>query len=174
MNHMKVRHYWNAFICACWLAGAGGEARTLPILENVCRGLRLIILVVEGRSFSGASGRAKGAAKVLHFPRRCCISFFGAPDQREKGVNRGKKCHKKMHQRKCNTFGQNSAEMETPRDRACMESVPAAGEVGIGCFRDTGRARMSRVGTTGTAEPSHTLTTPYNPRCAVPNRLELR
>ena len=71
---------------------------------------------LKGRSFDGAAGRPKWAAKVLHFRRKCCISVFGAPDQREKGPNGGEKCYEKMHQWKCNTFGQKSAEIETPRE----------------------------------------------------------
>ena len=68
------------------------------------------------RSCGGAEGRPKGAAKVLHFQRKCNISVFGSPDQREIGANRGEKCYKKMFQWGCYTFGQKSGEMEASRE----------------------------------------------------------
>ena len=47
---------------------------------------------------------------MLHFQRKCNISGFGAPDQRERGAKQGAKCYKKMFQWGCYTFGQKSGE----------------------------------------------------------------
>ena len=135
---------WDAFVWTFWLVGAGGDARTLPSLYSYCGGLRFIISMAEGRSFGGAAEGAKGAAKVLHFQPRCCISVLVVPDQREKGQKRAKIAAKKMHQWRCNTFGQKSGTMEAPRERVfeLILAATSAGKFGwsqlVVCRRCTG------------------------------------
>ena len=121
----------------CMLAcGDGRGYADVASLYSICGGLRLIISMAEGRSFGGAARGAKGVSKALHFQRKCNISVFGAPDQREIGAKRGEKCYKKMFQWGCYTFGQKSAEIEAPRELV-FELILAAKSA-----RKCGRSRL--------------------------------
>ena len=123
-NHMKVRHHVGCVHMGMSACEVGGEARTPPILYRFCGGLRPIVSMAEGWSFGGAAGRAKGAAKVLHFQRKCCISVFGVPDQREKGQKGGKTARKKC----------------TNRNATLLVKNRGNGGVAGACFRsDSGR-----------------------------------
>ena len=77
------------------LACGGGRGwADLAVLYSFCGGLRFIISMAEGRSFGGAAEGAKGAAKVLHFQRKCCISVFGLLTREKKAI-KGEKCYGK-------------------------------------------------------------------------------
>ena len=120
----------------CMLAcGGGWGCADFAVLYSFCGGRRFIILMAEGRSFGGAVRGAKGAAKVLHFPRKCNIPGFGAPDQREMRAKKGAKCYKKMFQWGCYTFGQKSGEIEASRERVFELILAARAARKCGCSR---------------------------------------
>ena len=75
-------------ICLCWLAGAGGDARTLPILDSFCGGLRFIISMAEGRSFGGAAEGRKGPRKRCIFPKSDALLDIGVLTREKKGEKR--------------------------------------------------------------------------------------
>ena len=79
---------WDAFICACWLAGAGEDARTSPVLYGLCGGLRLFILMAEGRSFGAAAGGRKGPRKRRIFPKSDALLDIGVLTREKKGEKR--------------------------------------------------------------------------------------
>jgi len=90
--------------------------------------------MAEGRSFGAAAEGAKGAAKVLHLPRKCCISVFGLLTREKKG-KKGGKCYKKMHQWKCNTLGQKLGEIEAQGERVFELILAAISARKLGCSR---------------------------------------
>ena len=136
LSYMKVHHSIGvlSYESVALRAGRGCADRAHLWLLNCPFGLTLysfygglqyIISMAEGHSFWSAARCGKGAAKVLHFRRKCNISVFGAPDQRERGAKKGEKCYKKMFQWGCYTFGKKSAEIEAPRERV-FELILAA------------------------------------------------
>ena len=68
--------------------GGGRGYADFTVLDSFCGGLRLIISTAEGRSFGGAAEGAKGAAKVLHFPKSDALLDIGVLTRGKKGEKR--------------------------------------------------------------------------------------
>jgi len=79
---------WIAFLCACWLAGAGGDARTSLVSYGFCGGRRYIISMAEGRSFGRARRARKGPHKQCIFPKSDALLDIGVLTREKKGEKR--------------------------------------------------------------------------------------
>ena len=60
----------------------------MPIMYSFCGGLRLIIMMAEGRSFGAEARGAKGAAKVCTFPKSDALLDIGVLTREKKGEKR--------------------------------------------------------------------------------------
>ncbi len=125
LRYTKVRlHFGMHSFVHVALRGRAGMRRTVTIVSSAmssgnsdfgrfCQSF----LGTPGSSFrwlrGGLSamrrGCAEGAEKCCKMRRRCCISVFWAPDQREKGGKGGENGAKKMQQWGCNTVMQKSS-----------------------------------------------------------------
>ncbi|MDE0142763.1 MAG: hypothetical protein OXI80_04455 [Caldilineaceae bacterium] len=104
-----------------WFAGAGGDARTLKVLDGFCGGLRFVISMAEGRSFGAAAEGRMGPRKRCIFPKSDALLEIGVLTREKKGE---KRCESSaslgMHH-----FHEKSGEMEVSRERV-FELILAA------------------------------------------------